>query len=428
MRNSNKKVTILHITDALPNYYPIWGGAEKVAYRQIKTSLKLEDVKVFVGGTRPKKQIKEDFGFVRIPTIEDFLPRKLKHYITSFKNQILPFDFVSFFCLIFIFLKIKPKIIHIHKVTRISLTPIIVAKIFRVPTILAIYDYWVFCPTRLLIDKEANPCYKFHGSWCKNCSSLDSRSTLKAVSFFRKRVFNFFLSMVTNFSVLSESCKDLVSKYLKNKKKIFIVRQLSIIEHQRTEENFFIERESIFLNTWMLPHKGTHIIVQAFCNVIKSKPNAKLYIAVKDTGHYTDYQYYLKIKKTIKSLGLEKKIIFLGRLSHEEYLKNIKRAEIVVIAEQWENMAPTTLADSMSLGKPIVASRIGGIPEMIEDGKNGFLVNPQDPKDFSQKILEILNNKSLAEQMGLEAKRSIEVSGGEEIIINQLYNLYENCY
>lgn len=425
MSSSGKKINILHITDALPNYYSIWGGAEKVAYRQIKTSFNLKDVKVFVGGTKPIKQMREDFKFIRIFTIEDILPQKFKHYITSFKNQILPFDFISFFHLICIIIKVKPKIIHLHKVTRISLTPILVAKIFKISTVLAIYDYWIFCPTRLLIDKDANPCYKFHGSWCKNCSSLSGKPKLKIVSLFRKKVFDFFILRATCFSVLSDACKNLVSKYLQNKKKIFVVKQLSVT--QKNQEEILTERGSIFFNAWMLPHKGVHIVVRAFSDVIRAMLNIKLYVAIKDAGHYTDYQYYSKIKKLVKDLGLEKNITFLGRLSHQEYLDQITKAEIIVVAEQWENMAPTTLADSMSIGKPIVASRIGGIPEMIEDGKNGFLVDSRNPKDFAQKILKLLNNKPLAERMGLEARKTIRGLGEKKIIINQLSNLYENC-
>ena len=420
---NNKKTTILHITDALPNYYSTWGGAEKVAYRQIITSLKLRDVKIFVAGTRPTKIVKENFKFIRIYTIENFLPRKFRRYITSFKNQILPFDFVSFLHLIFIIIKIRPKIIHIHKVTEISLTPIIVAKMFRIPVILAIYDYWVFCPTRLLIDGEANPCYKFHGSWCKNCSSLSGKLMLKMMSFCRKKVFNFFLSKVNRFSVLSFACKNLISKYLKDKKRISVVKQLSVI--QQYEKNISTEKGSIFFNAWMLPHKGVHIVIRAFSDVIKLKPDSKLYIAIKDAGNYTNYQYYLKIQKMIKFLGLKKNIIFLGRLSSQEYLNRIKKSEIIVVAEQWENMAPTTLADAMSLGKPIVASKIGGLPEMIKDRKNGFLVNPQNSKDFAEKIVKLLDDKLLAKRMGLEARKAIKNFGDEEKIISQLSNLYE---
>jgi len=332
---------------------------------------------------------------------------------------------VSLFHLVFIILKIKPKIIHIHRVTEISLTPVIVAKIFKIPVILAVYDYWVFCPTRLLIDKEANPCHKFHGFWCKNCSSINGRLTLKLTSFFRRKVFDSFLSRVTRFSVLSNACKDLISQYPIDKNKIFVVKQLSIV--QDTKKKISIERGNIFFNTWMLPHKGVHIVVRAFSNIVKLTPNAKLYIAVKDVGHYTDNQYYLRIKKMIKSLGLQKKIIFFGRLSRREYLGCMKRAEVVVVAEQWENMAPTTLADSMSLGKPIVASRIGGIIEMIEDKKDGLLAKPQDPNDFAQKIFQILNNPLLAKKLGFNAMKSAKNFGKEEIIINQLSKLYENC-
>ncbi len=88
-------------------------------------------------------------------------------------------------------------------------------------------------------------------------------------------------------------------------------------------------------------------------------------------------------------------------------------------------MAPTTLADAMSFGKAIVASNIGGLPEMLKNGDSGLLADPKDPKDFADKIIKILSDSSLAEEFGQRAIKNIRDYGSEDIIKKQLLNLYQ---
>lgn len=419
-KNNKKIICLLHITDALPDYHLVWGGAEKVAFRQINMSVLLNNFQVFVAGTRPTKQVKEHFKFFSVLTTENCLPSRIGRIVSALKNQIFPFDIVSFFSLISIVLKTKPNIIHLHKTAKISLTPIIVAKLFKIPVVLAIYDYWYFCPNRLLVDKQANPCYRFHGPWCRNCSSLEGRPFLKFLSIFRRKLFDVLLLKVDKFSVLSESSGNLVAKYLGSKDKIFLVRQLSISKDISLSAP--IEPNSIFFNTWMLPHKGVHVVIQALAEVLKKIPQAKLYMATKDADNYSDNNYYQKIMHLIEELNLKNNLVIIKKPSHQEYLNLVSRANVVVVAEQWENMAPTTLADAMSFGKAVVASNIGGLPEMLKDG--GLLANYKDPKDFADKIIKILLDSSLAQDLGQRAIKNIKDYGSEDIIKKQLLDLY----
>ena len=424
MKRKNRPIKILNITDALPDYYKTWGGAEKVAYRQIKTSTKLEDKEIFVGATKPVRRVEENFTFLRIYTIEDFLPQKLSHYATTFKSQAFPFDLVSFFSLMFILLKIKPQVIHLHRVIKISLAPMIVAKIFGIPITLSIYDYLFFCPKSVLLDKKNNPCYKFHGPWCRECSVIiKESSTLKLFSFFRRRIFDFFLSKANRFSVLSNASLELISKYSIPKEKIFIVSQ-AFISHERIN-GVSVEPYSVFFNIWMQPHKGVDIVIRTIPKVLKVFPQTKFYIAIKDAPACYEDDYFKEIKKMMKDLDIEKNITFFERPSHKQYLQLIEKSTLVIVAEQWENMAPTTLTDAMSLGKPVVASKIGGIPEIITDNRNGLLANPKDLEMFAEKIIKILSDKALAKRLGERAKERIKTIGQEKNIKEQLYRLYQ---
>jgi glycosyltransferase involved in cell wall biosynthesis len=415
-------VKILHLTDALPEYHEPWGGAEKVAYRHISALIDKEKKwQFFVGGTKPLKEVKEKFKFKRIWTLEDFFPKKLHLYITGFKNQIFPFDPIAFLSLLKIAKKIKPKIIHIHKANKISFAPIIIGKLLKIPVVLAIYDYWYFCPGAMLIDEEAHACHRFHGSWCRECSGIKKIGLpAKIASLYRRQLFNFFFANISGFLVLSDFNVKLLSEYGISPKKIFVVRQPYNPPKESVKNK--PKKGEIYMNAWMAPHKGVHIVVEAFSYVLKKVSGARLYLETK----VLEPSYEKRIKKMIKRLKLEDKITIFERKTVQDYLERIQKANVVVVAEQWENMAPTTLSDALSRGKPVVASRIGGLPEMIEDGKSGLLADPYNPKDFAEKMVSIIMNPKMANQFAQEAPTLIEKLGSPQQIQLQLRRLYKS--
>ncbi|MDP3988229.1 MAG: glycosyltransferase family 4 protein [Candidatus Levybacteria bacterium] len=411
---------ILHLTDHLPEYHQPWGGAEKVAYRHISALIEKEKKwKFFVGTTKTLKEVKEKFKYIRVWTIEDFFPKRFHLYITGFKNQVFPFDPITFFSTYINVRKIMPDVIHIHKANKISFAPVLVGKLLGIPVVLAIYDYWYFCPGAMLIDEEANSCHRFHGIWCSSCTATKKFGfTVKITSLYRRPLFDFFFSMISAFLVLSESNVRLLSEYGIDKKKIFVVRQLFYPPKEKIKNK--IREGDIYMNAWMAPHKGVHIVVQSFAEVLKKVPQARLYLETK----VLDPVYEAKIKKMIKKLKIENHVDIFERKTVADYIERIQKANVVVVAEQWENMAPTTLSDSMSQGKPVVASNIGGLPEMVEDGKSGLLANSGEPKDFADKIVRIIKSPSLAASLAKNAPKSIEKLGSLKNIQKQLLQLY----
>ena len=413
---------IFHLTDHLPEYHQPWGGAEKVAYRHLSSLIDYQKGwKFYVGTVKPLKKIEEKFHHVRIWTIEDFFPKKLHLYVTGFKNQVFPFDPIAFFSVLVTAIRIKPDLIHIHKANKISFAPIIVGRLLKIPVVLAIYDYWYFCPGAMLIDAQSHPCHKFHGIWCRECSGIERFGPVaKFAAFFRKPLFDFFLNRVDRFLVLSEHNVQLLKEYGIDEKKIFVVRQPFNV--QKFKEKVKVEKGKIFLNAWMAPHKGAHIVVAAMPYVLKKVPYAKLDIETKTL----EPSYEKNLRKLIKKLGIENKVSIFDRITVETYLRNIVSSEVVVVAEQWENMAPTTLADAMSLGRPVVASDIGGLPEMVRDGKSGLLANAHNPQDFAKKIVELMKNPSFASKLGKQAILDIKNFGSEKKIKKQMFDLYQS--
>ncbi|OGH95159.1 MAG: hypothetical protein A2039_09710 [Candidatus Melainabacteria bacterium GWA2_34_9] len=84
-----------------------------------------------------------------------------------------------------------------------------------------------------------------------------------------------------------------------------------------------------------------------------------------------------------------------------------------------------SILEAMSSGLPIISTPVGGTPEAVEDGVNGFLIQPGDYKALAEKIDLLASNKELREQMGQESFRIAKEKFDINIIINQLKELYE---
>jgi glycosyltransferase involved in cell wall biosynthesis len=105
-------------------------------------------------------------------------------------------------------------------------------------------------------------------------------------------------------------------------------------------------------------------------------------------------------------------ILCLGEIPHEKIPSVLAAADVILIPfpnNQVSHAAsPLKLFEGMSLRKPIVASRVSGIQEVISDGENGFLANPDNPDEWIQKLETVLNSEKLGAKMGENAKRTVE--------------------
>lgn len=410
---------ILHLIDHLPDYHKNWGGAEKSALRRIQILSQSNDFETIVVATKPQKKVVEQFTFYRIWTMEDLFPKRIQLYITGFKNQILSFDPISFFGLIKLIRKIKPDIVHLHKANKISLAPILICKLLKIPLVLSVSDYWYFCPSADLIDKEGDPCLRFQGKWCANCSATLKFGFLRRFAYrYRRPIMDLFISQVSAFRVSSFASKKLLVRYGIDPLKIVVVRQVSNedISKMRVKP----QKNLIYLNAWMSFHKGVHIAIEAMAKIVKEIPEAKMEIDTK----IFDKTYEEKILGMIKDFNLTGKVTLNEKPTQTQYLKNIKKSKVIIVPEQWENMGPTTMGDAMAMGKAIVASRIGGIPEFIKNGKNGFLVNHEDTSGFAKRIIQLLKNDNLAKKMGYRAQKDIAQLSSGETCLKSLRKLY----
>ena len=131
------------------------------------------------------------------------------------------------------------------------------------------------------------------------------------------------------------------------------------------------------------------------------------------------YQIYENIKQKAKDLIESKDVILLT--SENNILVNVlQRSSAVIIQKSIREGFGLTVTEALWKGKPVVASNVGGIPIQIEDGKNGFLVEPYDTKGFADRVIQILQNPDIAKKMGKKGKDAVR----ENFLITRLLSDY----
>jgi glycosyltransferase involved in cell wall biosynthesis len=129
-----------------------------------------------------------------------------------------------------------------------------------------------------------------------------------------------------------------------------------------------------------------------------------------------------KFKKIAKNLKIENLIFFLGRRNSAwRYMKNF---DILILPSLGEGM-PNVILEAMIQEVPVIATNVGGIPEIIVDGENGFLVEPRDIRGLYDKIKYVLNlSEEKRKKIGKNAKKIVE----EKFSIKRMVKEYENLY
>jgi glycosyltransferase involved in cell wall biosynthesis len=123
-------------------------------------------------------------------------------------------------------------------------------------------------------------------------------------------------------------------------------------------------------------------------------------------------------------LGLKKHVSFCGALPHEEVLEMLQGADVFVHCSDHEGLG-MAIMEAMGAGLPVVASRVGGVPDLVREGETGFLIPPDDVEKYAEKILLLLKNDQLRQKLGTNARHFAEKHLNKQTILAQLETVYE---
>jgi len=164
----------------------------------------------------------------------------------------------------------------------------------------------------------------------------------------------------------------------------------------------------------LVPEKAINDFIQAALMILKEIPQTTFLVI-------GDGPLRRMLEELVSELGLNSNIVFTGFRTDIPDLISI--FDVAVLSSIFEGFGIVIL-EYMALGKPVVATRIGGIPEIITDKENGLLVSPQRPDEMARAVISLLNDEDKARQIGLAARTMVESRFSAGKMVEEYHKLY----
>ena len=165
------------------------------------------------------------------------------------------------------------------------------------------------------------------------------------------------------------------------------------------------------------PVKGLEFLIRAIPSVVREKEDVVFVIG----GNGPLRRFH---EQLVARLGVENRVVFTGWISRREVPYYYAMSDIVVVPSLQEAFG-LTVSEAMACGKPVIGTNVGGIPDQIIDGYNGFLVPPKDPEILAEKILWLLDNQEEARLMGIRGRKIVENKFNIDIRTSKIISLYK---
>jgi len=160
--------------------------------------------------------------------------------------------------------------------------------------------------------------------------------------------------------------------------------------------------------------KGHHNLLEAVPEVVHSVPGAKLLLV----GEGPQENNLLRM---IEAKGIGASVIMPG--FRDDIARVLNTLDVFVFPSLQEALG-TAILEAMAMKKPVVASRVGGIPEVVADGRTGYLVPPEDPGAIAESVIRLLKSADLGREMGLEGRKFVEARYDNRLMLQRLETLY----
>jgi glycosyltransferase involved in cell wall biosynthesis len=380
------------------NSYGIKVGGTETTIKELKTELqrKGHEVRILTSDFTNGKKLFADYTFKNVES--NFV---LKLFYRLFN----PYSYIK---LKQILTEYNPDIVHLHRMDLLS--PSVLFLLKKTPAVLTIHGPEDFIKSLIVWFMP----YTFFKEG-KTVSVKNLTVTGKLHYFFHTiiqlpiyrlglRNINLFISPSQYFSkLLDKNIQPVIT--VPNGIKLLDTKEKSIDGYNL----LFLGRLDKF--------KGIEYIIFAMPQIIKHFPNTKL--SIVGEGNYK-----VDLSKKVKQLDLEKKVRFVPWLRTDKIHTSYESADIVLMPSIWPESFGKVGVEAMSVGRPVIASRVGGIPEWLQDTKTGFLVEPGNSEKIAEKVILLFTDRKLLRRMGKEASIKAQLFSIEKHTSNilKVYN------
>ncbi len=179
------------------------------------------------------------------------------------------------------------------------------------------------------------------------------------------------------------------------------------------------ERVVLFFGL-LSPSKGLEDLFEAFA-LVQKKVSARLVVA----GYPTKHVDMAKLLERNQELGISDKVIFDARYIPLSDIRPLMDVALLVAYPYRSGTQSGALQTAYTFGRPVVATSVGGLAEVVEDGKSGFIVPPRSPQELADRISELISNPARAEEMGRYARHLAETRFSWKSVAGMMIPVFE---
>jgi glycosyltransferase involved in cell wall biosynthesis len=291
-----------------------------------------------------------------------------------------------------------PDVVHFHNIVGLSLGMIDECYRRRIPMVMTLHDYWGICFKNTLLKNNGNIC-KQGGLVCLDCREMLA-GRLPLPSPVRNAHILLALRQVDR---LITPSRYVAAQYAANG-----IRndQITVIPNGIDVENFApAQRGTAELTLGFIGHLGKHKGLEVLLHALSLMDARQVRLLVVGTGEEAEW-----LRTFCHERGLDPYVTFVGHVENRRIAAIYRQIDVLVVPSVWPENSPVTITEAMASGVPVIASDVGGISELVEDGVTGYLIPLRDSLAIAERIQRFLARPELLKTMGERARAKIQVS------------------
>jgi glycosyltransferase involved in cell wall biosynthesis len=315
----------------------------------------------------------------------------------------------------------KPDIVHINNI-HYYISPSILPEIKKrkIPIVQTVHDYQLISPNLILfangqICEITKPNKYYKAVLSRNIKGPYVASLIAVCASYFQHIFSLYEKTVSVFILPSTFMGKKLKEYKFNYNKIVKLPNFVIKTKKYNSAGGKLNKRYVLYFGRLSEHKGIMTTVK----VAKELPDVRF----KLIGNFVDKSFEKRIKKYLSENKI-KNVSIVKHQSPSKLKKSISEASFVIVPSKWYENQPFSIMESYAEGRTVIASNIGGIPEIVIHGKTGLLFKPNDIVDFEQKILSLWNNPIKTLSMGNYAKSFVEREFSSKNHYSKLIKIY----
>lgn len=311
-----------------------------------------------------------------------------------------------------------PDIVHINNIY-FYISPSILGEIKKagIPIIQTVHDYQLISPNVILffngkICEVTKPNNYYKAFLNRNIKGSYVASLMAVAASYTQHLFRFYEKYVDFFIFPSKFIKNKFSEY-KFAYKNHITMPNFVTSHAISKSN--LNNDYVLYFGRINDHKGVSLLIK----LASKNPMLK----IKLVGRYGDKKIENNLKKYIKT-G-HKNLEVVDHQTSSNLTKIIDDCRFAVVPSLWYENQPYTILEAFAHGKCVVASKIGGIPEIVDHGKTGLLFNPNSYEEFEKSVLKLWKNNRLANKLGNNGYKYVTKKLNPNIYYKKILAIYK---